>query len=145
MLIFVLGLIIGILLVLSIIFYYKNKEKKKVGEIVFIRKSILTLILRTTNKIFKQQFVAITNIFNNRVHIIDKLQFININQDETLYKHELVHIYQVQRIKIQPKQFIYAILYVFNSFKGYSKNKYEIEAYELEGKPIEYIKNHFEE
>lgn len=143
MLIFVLGLIIGILLVLSIIFYYKNKEKKKVGEIVFIRKSILTLILRIVNKICKQDFIAITNIFNNRVHIIDKLQFININEGETLYKHELVHIYQVQRVKIHPKQFIYAILYIFNSFKGYSKNKYEVEAYGLEGMTIADIKKHF--
>ena len=140
MLIFILGIIFGILIILSILIYYKKiKKVKKIGEIVFVNRSVLCLILFLVNKIFRQRFIAITNLFNSRVHIVNYKFYSLINEYDTLYKHEYVHILQSKKYK----RFIFIVLYLFNNLRGYSKNKYEIEAYELENKSLEDIKKYF--
>ena len=56
---FILGLIFGILIILSIIVYYKKiKKVKKVSEITFIHNSLLCLIVKIVNKITKNNFIA---------------------------------------------------------------------------------------
>ena len=138
---FILGLIFGILIILSIIVYYKKiKKVKKVSEITFIHNSLLCLIVKIVNKITKNSFIAITNIFNKRVHIISFIYYDKINEDEILYKHELCHIYQVKKLGLP----LFLIKDIFYTLKyGYAKNPLEIEAYELEKKTISEIKEFY--
>ena len=136
----IVSIIIVFLLIVFLPLYYKKiKKVRRVSEIIFINCSVLCLILYLVNKIFKQQFIAITNLFNSRVHVVDYRFYALVNENDTLYKHEYVHVLQSKK----HKRFIFVILYLFNSLKGYSKNKYEIEAYELENKSLEEIKKHF--
>ena len=139
---FIFGLILGILIIISFIVYYKIvKQVRKVAEVIFVNRSALCLILFLVNKIFKRQFTAITNLFNDRVHIISKVYFESIIEGDLLYKHELVHILQSRK----HGRFKFIVMYLFNSIRyGYEKNPFEIEAYTLEADTVENIKKHFE-
>ena len=140
MVLFILGSLELILSILIVIYYVKIKKVKRVDEIVFVNRSLYSLLLHIVNKIFKQEFVAITNAFNNRIHIISKAYFDSITNNDLLYKHELVHLYQIR--KFGKLKFI--LKYLFFSIKyGYNKNELEIEAYELEKQDINYIKSQF--
>lgn len=136
----ILGALELIIVIFIIIYYVKIKKKRKVSEITFINRSIYALILHIVNKVFKKDYVAITNAFNSRIHIINKDTFNNITENDILYKHELVHIYQIKkygRFKFIIKDLFYSIRY------GYLKNPFEVEAYTLESKDIETIRNNF--
>lgn len=138
---FIFGLILGILIVISIVIYYKIvKRVRKVAEIVFVNRSVLCLIVFLVNKIFKQHFVAITNTFNDRVHVLSKVYFESIIESDLLYKHELVHVLQVRK----HGRFKFLVLNTINFIKfGYDKNPFEVEAYTLEADTVENIKKHF--
>lgn len=141
MLSFILGIIFGVLIIVSIIVYYKKvKRVRKVAEIVFINRSVLCLILTIVNKLFKKRFEAITNLFNDRVHIVSFNYFDKISEADILYKHELVHVLQCKK----HKRFIFIVLYLINSIRfGYSKNPFEVEAYTFEKSEVSEIKKHF--
>lgn len=141
MIAFILGLIFGILIILSIIIYYKKvKRVRIVGDLKLVNNSILCLIVYIVNRIRKDNFVAIVNAFNSRVHILSKNYFEKLNENDILYKHELVHLYQIKeigRFKFILKSIYYTIRY------GYLKNPFEVQAYRLENKSIEEIKKEF--
>lgn len=141
MLSFILGIIFGVLIIISIVVYYKKiKRFRKVAEIVFINRSVLCLILTIVNKLFKKRFEAITNLFNDRVHIVSFNYFDKISEEDILYKHELVHVLQCKK----HKRLIFIVLYLISSIRyGYSKNPFEIEAYTFESSDISEIKKHF--
>lgn len=141
MLIFILGIIFGILIILSIIIYYKKvKRVRAIGDLKLVNNSILCLIVYIVNRIRKDNFVAIVNAFNSRVHILNITYFEGLNEDDLLYKHELVHLYQIKEIG----RFKFIILYLFYSIRyGYRKNPFEVEAYRLEVKTADEIKKKF--
>lgn len=136
-----LSILIGFLLIVFVPFYYKKlKNVRKVGEVVFVNNSLLCLILIIVHKIFKKEFIAITNPLNNRVHIVSLTYFQEITEDNLLYRHEYVHVLQVRKYN----RFIFLIKYLFYSIRyGYIKNPLEVEAYTLESLSIEEIKKHF--
>ena len=141
MLIFILGTIFGILIILNIIIYYKKvKRVRAIGDLKLVNNSILCLIVYIVNRIRKDNFVAIVNAFNSRVHILNITYFEGLNEDDLLYKHELVHLYQIKKIG----RFKFIILYLFYSIRyGYRKNPFEVEAYRLEVKTADEIKKKF--
>lgn len=138
---FILGLIFGIVLIISIIIYYKKvKRVRIVGDLKLVNNSILCLIVYIVNRIRKDNFVAIVNAFNSRVHVLSKNYFEKLNENDILYKHELVHLYQIKeigRFKFILKSIYYTIRY------GYLKNPFEVRAYRFENKSIEEIKKEF--
>ena len=84
--------------------------------------------------------MAITNLFNDRVHVVSKVAFGQLMECDLLYRHELVHILQ-SRLK---GRFKFIILYLFYSIRyGYRKNPFEVEAYRLEVKNADEIKKEF--
>ncbi|MEI0567960.1 hypothetical protein [Brachyspira pulli] len=129
---FITLLIVFILFILFIILYYaKIKKVKNVGKIKYCYNSVLSFILIMVNKISKSDFIAITNPLTNRIHLIDKNYYDNITEEDFLYKHELVHVYQVEilgKIKFLFLYFVYSIKY------GYYNNPFEKQAREHETK-----------
>ena len=142
MIFFILGSIIGVLLLISAIIYYKLiKKVKKVSELTCVHCSVLCLIVKIVNKLMKRNFTAIANPFNSRIHIITKTAYETMSEEDILYRHELVHVYQIKklgRIRFIIKDAFYTLRY------GYTKNPFEVEAYKLENNTIEEIKKHFE-
>ena len=123
------------LLIIFILFiildYAKIKKVKNVGKIKYCYNSVLSFILKIVNKISKSDFIAITNPLTNRIHLIDKNYYDNITEEDFLYKHELVHVYQGEilgKIKFLFLYFVYSIKY------GYYNNPFEKQAREHETK-----------
>ena len=131
---FIALLIVFILFTLFIILYYaKIKKVRTVGKIKYCYNSILSFILKIVNKIKKSDFIAITNPLTNRIHLINKNDYDNITEEDSLYKHELVHVYQGEilgKIKFLFLYLIYSIKY------GYYNNPFEKQAREHETKDL---------
>ena len=119
-----------IIFILFIILYYaKIKKVKNVGKIKYCYNSVLSFILKMVNKIINSDFIAITNPLTNRIHLINKNYYDNITEEDFLYKHESVHVYQAEilgKIKFLFLYFVYSIKY------GYYNNPFEKQAREHE-------------
>lgn len=135
-------LILFILVIGVFIYYKKIKKIRKLEELTLVHNSVLCLIVCVVNKFYKKgNFIAIVNVFNSRVHILRLEDYNNINEHNSLYKHELVHLYQIKKIG---SRFRFLIKTIFNCIRyGYWKNPFEVEAYLLENKSLDEIREHF--
>lgn len=142
MLVFLIWTIAILLVILGfgIYFYYKKVKQIKITEhITFINNSVLCFVLYLINKIFKKEFDAITNPFNSRVHLLNYGDYLSINKHFVLYRHEYTHLKQIKKYG----RALFLFLYLLNSLRGYSKNRFEIEAYKMQDFSIEEIDNIF--
>ncbi|MEI0604623.1 hypothetical protein R4K55_10410 [Brachyspira alvinipulli] len=119
-------LYIVILFLLVIILYYTLiKKTKKVGDVVYVFNSLLSLSLIISSKISNIDFIAITNPFTKRIHVKTRYIFDNIDCSSNLFRHELIHIYQIEYLGFCK----FLFLYIMYSIKyGYTYNPFEKQA-----------------
>ena len=115
-----------IISVLAAAFYYlKIKKIKKVDNVVYVFRSLLSLSLVISSRVSNINFIAITNPFTKRIHVKNKNIFDNIDKDSNLFRHELIHIYQIEYLGFLK----FTFLYIIYSIKcGYTNNPFEIQA-----------------
>lgn len=108
------------------ILYYVNKKIKLVDNEVICCYSLLSIYLYVIYRISKQlNYIAIVNPFTKRIHLRSYEDFIYINENTRLFKHETEHIKQIRNLGA----FIFIIKYIYYYIKyGYDKNPFEIDA-----------------
>lgn len=91
-------------------------------KINYDKKAVWLWCLIKYNKIFKKDFIAITNPITGTIHSLE-----TITPHDSTYEHEKIHVLQScyhGRLK-------FLIFYLFYTIKyGYDKNPLEIEAYQ---------------
>lgn len=118
-------------------------KKCYVGDICICHKTLLSGLLRMINKLFKTDFVAITNPFSLRVHVVDRAVYEEMGKDYVLFRHELCHVWQVRRDGKIKFVLNYLLSFIRNGFK-YNKIDYEVEAYDLQWHSKSYIDVYYE-
>lgn len=125
MTLFLIGFIFAILLMIAIFFYYtKMKRIKQVGSLKVVYNSWISLYLKMTKK-----HAVLFNPFSLRIHLKDKMTYINIDVDNSLYQHAFCHYLQIQ--KHGKLKFLILYIYYLIRYK-YENNPFEKEAKEYE-------------
>lgn len=105
----------------------KDKQKPIKMKVNTSKYSPFNIWLKICNKLFKTNYVAIVNIFTCTIHTIKD----NMVPHSRLWEHEMWHLKQIRDNAVIP----FAFKYLFELItKGYSKNKFEVEAYKMDKK-----------
>ena len=92
-------LIMFFIIYILTIAYYVNKKIKLIDNEVICCYSLLSIYLYVIYRISKQlNYIAIVNPFTKRIHLRNYEDFININENTILFKHERQHIKQIRNI-----------------------------------------------
>ena len=140
----ILPIICVLIIAFIIIYYIKIKKTRQVSiplngdclysdlnSITIVTRSVLTLILIIVNKITKQNYTAITNPLNHRVHFVEEFTYDNCDHNFNIIAHEYVHLVQVKYTGKIKFLFKYLLYWIKNKFSYYDI-PYEKIAYKLE-------------
>ena len=117
--------IIIVFILIVIVYYTRIKQIKKVNNVVYVFGSLLSFCLIIAGKISNINFIAVTNPFTKRIHVKTKHIFENIDENSNLFRHELVHIYQIEYLGFLKFLFLYII---YSIRYGYINNPLEKQA-----------------
>lgn len=118
------------------------KEYSYIGDICFYYDTFLSKLLKIVNKFTKEDFVAITNPFSSRVHLISYDMYCKMGKDNVFYRHELCHVWQIKRDGRLRFIVRYILSWIKNGFK-YRLISYEQEAFNLQWHSSAYIEVYY--